>query len=94
MKFSQMLSAQIEHCDCTARELARESGLSAATLSRFRSGERSPSCEDLERLIAGLAAVSARHGKPIDEQELREAFSACPELHTPDPALLRLRDKL
>ena len=89
MKFSQVLSTQIERCDCTARELARESGLSAATLSRFRSGERSPSREDIERLIAGLIAVSARRGKPLDEQDLREAFFACPELRTADPRTLR-----
>lgn len=89
MKFSQVLATQMERCDCTARELARACGLSAATLSRFRSGERTPSREDLERLIAGLAAVSVQRGRPLSEEALREAFSACAELRLIDPETLR-----
>lgn len=89
MKFSQALSTQMEHCDCTARELARNCGLSAATISRFRSGERTPNRDDLERLIAGLAAVSAQRGRPLAEESLREVFFACTDLRLFDAEALR-----
>ena len=89
MKFSQQLTTQMERCDCTARELARTCGLSASTLSRFRSGERTPNREDLERLIEGLAAVSAQHRHPLSEEELRTAFAACSDLRLFDPEALR-----
>lgn len=89
MKFSQALSTQMERCDCTARELARASGLSAATISRFRSGERTPGREDLERLIAGFAAASAQRGRPLSEEALREAFFSCADLHLFDAEALR-----
>lgn len=89
MKFSQALSTQMERCDCTARELARASGLSAATISRFRSGERTPNREDLERLIEGLVAVSAQHSHPLNEEDLRTAFAACSDLRLFDPETLR-----
>ena len=89
MKFSQQLTTQMERCDCTARELARTCGLSASTLSRFRSGERTPNREDLERLIEGLAAVSAQHSHPLSEEELRTAFAACSDLRLFDPETLR-----
>ena len=40
--FSELLNDYIARLGCSGRELAEASGLSAATVSRYRSGERSP----------------------------------------------------
>mgnify|MGYP004679359875 CR=1 FL=1 len=42
MKFHEQLNEYIQRIDCTAKELSDASGLSPATLSRYRSGERVP----------------------------------------------------
>lgn len=42
MKFNEKLNEYINNLPCTAKELCELSGLSAATLSRYRSGERIP----------------------------------------------------
>ncbi len=45
MKFCDRLNEYIETLDCTAKELSELSGISAATVSRYRSGERLPDAE-------------------------------------------------
>ena len=47
MNFAKKLNEYIELLDCTAKELAETSGLSAATLSRYRTGSRLPDSEHL-----------------------------------------------
>ena len=42
MKFYEKLNEYISALNCTAKDIARISGISAATLSRYRSGERAP----------------------------------------------------
>ena len=42
MNFHEKLNEYIQMLSCTAKELSELSGLSAATLSRYRSGERVP----------------------------------------------------
>ena len=42
MKFQTQLNAYIQQLDCLAKDLSAASGLSPATLSRYRSGERLP----------------------------------------------------
>lgn len=42
MNFHEKLNEYIQMLPCTAKELSELSGLSAATLSRYRSGERVP----------------------------------------------------
>ena len=42
MKFSETLNDLLSRLSCTAKELCAASGLSEATLSRYRSGERLP----------------------------------------------------
>ena len=61
--FKDQLNAYMEQLKCSGRELAEASGLSAATVSRYRSGERKPE-SDLERakLIRGIALLAAARG--------------------------------
>ena len=61
--FKDQLNAYMEQLKCSGRELSEASGLSAATVSRYRSGERKPE-SDLERakLIRGIALLAAARG--------------------------------
>ena len=58
MKFNEKLNEYITAAGCTAKELSAVSGISPATLSRYRSGERVPEAdsEQLMKLCAALAA--------------------------------------
>ena len=63
MEFKDILNGFIEKLDCSGRELAQASGLSAATISRYRSGERTPEDPaDRDKLIRGLAALARERG--------------------------------
>jgi len=60
MEFKDILNEYIQMVDCSAKELAEQSGLSAATISRFRSGERKPDGdgEQLKRLAEGIEKIA------------------------------------
>ena len=60
MRFSERLNEWMELADCTAKELSEACGLSAATLSRFRSGERTPDQEGLKLLLQGLCSIAMK----------------------------------
>ena len=56
MKFQAQLNAYIQQLDCLAKELSAASGISAATLSRYRSGERLLSPTLLPSASSGMAS--------------------------------------
>ena len=58
MDFKEKLNEYIEQLGCTSKELAQASGLSAATISRYRSGDRLPQrdSENYDKLIAVMLA--------------------------------------
>ncbi len=58
MKFNETLNQYMGQIGCTAMELAMESGLSPAVISRYRTGEREPEQESLVKLAAGLTRLS------------------------------------
>ena len=60
MDFKEKLNEYIEQLGCTSKELAQASGLSAATISRYRSGDRLPQwdSENYNKLIAGLSGLA------------------------------------
>lgn len=66
-EFGVLLDSFIERIGCSAKDLARVSGLSSAAISRYRSGDRTPDpdSEQLRLLATGIAALS--HGT-LDEQ--------------------------
>ena len=78
MNFKKLLDDYMKQLDCTAKDLAENSGLSAATISRYRSGDRIPEdgTENFDRLINGI--VSIAENKKISDitvQSVSEAFS-------------------
>ena len=78
MTFKKLLDNYMELLDCSAKDLAENSGLSAATISRYRSGERTPKdgTENFSRLITGIVSIAKSKGIPdISAQSVFDAFS-------------------
>ena len=78
MTFKKLLDNYMELLDCSAKDLAENSGLSAATISRYRSGERTPEdgTENFSRLITGIVSIAKSKGIPdISAQSVFDAFS-------------------
>ncbi len=85
MKFNDLLNKYITEIGCTAKELSEVSGLSAAAMSRYRTGERVPGKEQLAMLIDGLVSLAEKNAHSEERQqkdtgvtgsEIREAFRA------------------
>ena len=78
MDFKDKLEEYIKQLNCTAKDLSDSSGLSAATISRYRSGERIPEAdtENLTNLIKGIVHI-AENKKIVDitTQSVSDAFS-------------------
>ena len=55
MFFHEKLNQFIEEIDCTAKDISDISGISAPTLSRYRSGTRTPDIDsdNFDRLCTG-----------------------------------------
>lgn len=62
MKFKDILNQYIEELGCTAQDISDASGLSPATVSRYRSGERTPEArsKNLSDLIGGIADIATQ----------------------------------
>lgn len=71
MDFKDKLNEYIDCLDCTAKDLADCSGLSAATISRYRSGERTPETDsdNFIHLVDGIANLA-------QEKQLEELTAA------------------
>ena len=67
MEFNQRLNDYIEELQCSAKDLAEASDLSATVVSRYRSGERVPAAdsEQLKKLATGIANIA--HSKGMHE---------------------------
>lgn len=78
MDFKKLLDDYMKQLDCTAKDLAENSGLSAATISRYRSGERIPEdgSENFDRLINGIVSIAENKKIPnITVQSVSDSFS-------------------
>ena len=78
MDFKKLLDDYMKQLDCTAKDLAENSGLSAATISRYRSGDRIPEdgTENFDRLIKGIVSIAESKKIPdITVQSVSEVFS-------------------
>lgn len=89
-RFHEQLNEYLEELDCTAKELGKASGLSAATLSRYRSGSRVPDTDTeafwgICRAIAGIAGQ--RGIETLTEEKVRESFLRCQDIVTVDKEL-------
>lgn len=72
MTFKDLLNEDMDHIGCSLSELSRSSGLSAAVLSRYRSGEREPrsGSRQLSDLLRGISKLE-KEGKFPDRSEQR-----------------------
>lgn len=78
MSFASRLDDYMAAIPCTAVELAQVSGLSAATVGRYRKGERVPSADGapLEKLIAGLQTLIESKSAALSGDEIRQTLTA------------------
>ncbi|MDD6021369.1 MAG: helix-turn-helix domain-containing protein [Acutalibacteraceae bacterium] len=77
MKFHEKLNEYIEQLGCRARDISELSGISAATLSRYRSGERLPdmNSEAFEKLCFAIAQIAKKNNShDITKDSVRECF--------------------
>ena len=78
MSFQDQINEYISILDCSAKELADASGLSASVLSRYRAGTRSPEkgTEQFERLIHGISALAKeKEHTELTEEIVRTALT-------------------
>lgn len=63
MTFPELLNEYISILNCTASELAEASGLTSASLSRYRNGQRIPETDTLKKLSAGITDLAQKNGQ-------------------------------
>ena len=87
MKFCEQLNRYLEELDCTAKELGEAAGLSDATVSRYRNGERVPELNSaaFKQLCSGLAILARQHGLTENAPEqIAAQFKNCTDLQVTD----------
>ena len=92
MKLSEKLNEYIEILDCTAKEISSLSGLSEATISRYRAGGRVPETdsEAFEQLCEAIAFLAEKkQRRDITKASVKESFLECTDLVTTDRKQLR-----
>lgn len=90
MKFCDVLNNYIEELNCLAKDIEKLSGISASTLSRYRSGERVPdkSSDNYKKLCRAIEEIAASKG--IEYTDVNEKFAKCFEsTSSPDCNVLR-----
>lgn len=90
MKFCDVLNAYIEQLGCLAKDIEKHSGISASTLSRYRSGERIPdkNSENYKKLCKAIEEIASSKG--IEYNDVAKKFSECFEsADSPDCNVLR-----
>ena len=94
MNYSEKLNNYIEALNCRAKDLSKVSGLSPATLSRYRSGERIPeiNSEAFNKICGSIACLSEKHnigGEVLTENAVAESFLECPDIIATDKEQFR-----
>lgn len=92
MRFCEQLNEIIISLNCTASELVENSGLSPATLSRYRSGERVPdiSSENFNKLCSAIALIAKNKGiEKYNNSSVKEILSSCSDIKSTDKEKLR-----
>ena len=71
MSFQECLNQYLATLGCTARELSDASSVSAAVISRYRSGERTPGADSaqLSAIAKGIVSLSAQKNSVIMSEE-------------------------
>ncbi len=91
-RFHEQLNEYLEELDCTAKELGEVSGVSAATLSRYRSGSRIPDAgtEAFNSICKAIGRIAGQRGiETLTEETVRESFLRCLDMTAVDKEQLR-----
>ena len=92
MKFSEKLNEYIVELSCTAKDICNLSGISAASFSRYRNGERIPELgtKPFEALCCALVQLAVEKKVPgITVDTVKEAFVNCEDFLSIDKEQLR-----
>lgn len=92
MKFCEKLNEYTVMISYTAKELSNLSGISPASLSRYKNGERVPvlGSKAFDNLCSAIAQAAENRGlSDITAWQIRESFIACEDFVSTDKELLR-----
>lgn len=92
MKLSEKLNEYIEILGCTAKDISSISGLSEATISRYRAGGRVPETgsEAFEQICEAIAMLAEeKQHSDITKASVKDSFLDCIDLITTDKEQLR-----
>ena len=92
MDFNYKLNEYMERLSCTARELCSLSGISAASFSRYRNGERVPELgtKTFEGLCSAIAQIAVQKGiTDITADSVKASFLSCENFVSTDKEILR-----
>lgn len=78
MNFNEQLNKYITQINCSSKELADVSGLSATVISRYRNGERTPNIrsKQLDSLVAGLYTLLSNKGINLSKEYIYRSLSS------------------
>lgn len=82
--FKEILNQYIDALGCTASQLSRYSGISGATISRYRSGERTPSpdSQHFELLCQAISQLAVENGQSdLTFQKIADSFSTAADMN-------------
>lgn len=91
MRFYEILNEYIEQLGCMAKDICERSGISAATLSRYRSGERLPALDSdaFDKLCLAIANIAIEKGiNETTEYTVREKILSAQDYESVDPKQL------
>lgn len=91
MTFSEKLNEYMDTLECTAKDLCRASGLSSATVSRYRSGERVPDAvtELFDKLCSAIAVLAEEHEEcGLTRENVKNSFLECLDINAIDKVQL------
>lgn len=78
MNFNEQLNKYITQINCSSKELADVSGLSATVISRYRNGERTPNIrsKQLDSLVTGLHMLLSNKGIDLSKEDIYKSLSS------------------
>lgn len=76
MNFNEQLNNYIEQINCTSKQLADTSNISAPVISRFRNGEKLPNSNtsQLDNLSYGLSVLAGKKGLSLSKEEIYKSL--------------------
>ncbi|MBU5450257.1 helix-turn-helix transcriptional regulator [Acetivibrio sp. MSJd-27] len=80
--FCDKLSEYMDMLGCSGKEFAEQSGISEATVSRYKSGARTPktNSEDMKKLCRGICAIAAQKGIDMSYKTVLQELNSLAEI--------------